>query len=74
LAVLEEIMDEKGLYTKYKITYPDGKPVSGYCFVLKPEKDPAARAAMAAYAEHTDNWRLRRDINDYLAWLEATDA
>lgn len=40
------------------------------CFVLRPEKDPAARAALKAYAKATDNKVLARDLTDWLASLK----
>lgn len=53
----------KGLYNKYKIINREtGKEVEGQYFVLKPEKDPAARAALEAYASATNNEQLEQDI------------
>ena len=58
--------DTKGLYTKYIITKADGTPVNDRCFILKPDKDPAAVAALHAYAAATDDEQLR---NDLYAWI-----
>lgn len=52
-----------GLYGKYEVT-KDGEPVED-CFVLRPERDPAAAIALAVYAEVTDNDQLRADLR---AW------
>ncbi len=38
------------------------------CFVLRPDKDPAAVAAIRAYAAATDNKNLASDI---LQWIGA---
>lgn len=53
-----------GLYAKYEVR-EDGQPVED-CFVLEPETDSAARVALAAYAGHTDDEALRRDLNEWL--------
>ena len=45
-------MNEDRLYAKYTVTRNDGKPDDGRrYFVLSPDTDPAARAALAAYAD-----------------------
>lgn len=63
--------EDRGLYMKYVITKTDtGKPVEGSYFILKPDNDPAARAAMSAYAEATDNQKLRDDLRAWVADLE----
>lgn len=54
--------DQKGLYGKYIITKVDGTTVSDRCFILKPDKDPAAVKALQAYAAATDNEYLRNDL------------
>lgn len=58
--------DKKGLYGKYIITRADGTPVNDRCFVLKPDKDPAAAKALQAYAAATDDEQLRDDL---YAWV-----
>jgi len=59
---------ERGLYEKYEVLR-DGKPLEGM-FVLRPETDEAAREAILAYADATDNEELAEDlrlwINRYL--------
>ncbi|TYA10972.1 hypothetical protein FRY98_24715 [Paenibacillus faecis] len=58
----------KGLYNKYQIINREtGREVEGDYFVLKPATDPAARAALEAYAEATNNENLKVDL---FAWLE----
>lgn len=58
--------DTKGLYGKYIITRSDGTPVNGRCFILRPDKDPAAVTALQAYAAATDDEQLRDDL---YAWV-----
>ncbi|MEC0167400.1 hypothetical protein [Paenibacillus graminis] len=60
---------DKGLYNKYLIFKQNGNKVDGDCFVLRPTKDPAARAALMAYAEATDNQQLAMDITVWLSNL-----
>lgn len=63
---------EQGLYGKYTVL-KDGQRQRN-CFVLKPRSDPAARAALEAYADATDDEALEEDIRDWLkeerAWQE----
>lgn len=40
------------------------------CFVLRPDKDPAAIAALTAYAKATENKQLAEDI---LSWITPDD-
>lgn len=59
--------NSKGLYNKYQIINREtGKEVEGERFVLNPLSDPAARAALEAYARATSNEQLEQDI---YAWL-----
>src|SRR5690554_792173 len=59
----------KGLFNKYQIINREtGEEVEGQYFVLKPEKDHAARAALEKYAEITNNEQLEQDI---YAWLHS---
>lgn len=51
-----------GLRKKYRVyKAKDNTPVED-CFVLRPEKDPAARIALEAYAKATDNKALSEEI------------
>lgn len=60
-------MNNQGLYNKYQIINREtGEEAQGEYFVLKPANDPAARAALRAYARVTDNDQLSEDIT---AWL-----
>ena len=62
---------KKGLYGKYIIEKADGTPLEGFYFVLKPETDVAARAALRTYIEVTDNQKLAEDLAVTLeAWGE----
>lgn len=58
------LSDDKpdGLRQKYRVyKAKDNTPVED-CFVLRPEKDPAARIALEAYAKATENKVLAEDI------------
>lgn len=53
--------NERGLYSKYEIA-KNGEPLDGSCFVLRPDRDPAAVEALRAYAAATPNKDLAQDI------------
>jgi len=53
---------QEGLYRKYDVR-KDGETVED-CFVLEPDEDRAARAALRAYADVTDNDDLAADIRE----------
>jgi hypothetical protein len=57
---------DKGLHVKYNVTKVDTGELVGNCFVLRPDKDPAAVEALKAYAAATDNLQLKNDI---LNWI-----
>lgn len=60
--------ERAGLYGKYTVfKNEDGSPVTN-CFVLRPAEDPAAVAALRAYAATTDNAELADDI---INWVSA---
>lgn len=59
-----------GLKTKYIVRKADTGEAVENCFVLRPEKDPAAVAAIRAYAEATDNNALAADL---LRWIGKPD-
>lgn len=65
--------DKRGLYGKYIITKSDGTPVNDRCFVLKPDKDPAAVKALRAYAATTDDEQLRNDLYAWVGVPESCD-
>ena len=55
-----------GLYGKYTVyKNKDGSLVTD-CFILRPAKDPAAVAALRAYAAATDNAELSADIVNWV--------
>ncbi|MBQ6274449.1 MAG: hypothetical protein IJK63_09525 [Oscillospiraceae bacterium] len=59
--------DYDGLKRKYVVLKADTGAVVENCFVLRPEKDCAAREALLAYANSTGNKVLAKDI---MAWLD----
>ena len=60
--------ERAGLYGKYTVyKNKDGSLVTD-CFILRPAKDPAAVAALRAYAATTDNAELSADI---IIWVGA---
>lgn len=61
-----------GLYDKYEVR-KDGEPI-GDCFVLEPENDPAAAAALRTYAQATDDPELREDLREWLDGIRGGDA
>lgn len=58
--------EDKGLTHKYDVRKADTGEVVENCFVLRPDKDPAAVAALRAYAESTDNAALAADIINWI--------
>lgn len=61
-------MEKQGLAFKYEVYEMSTGDVVEDCFVLRPQKDKAAREAMFAYAYATDNKELAADI---FCWLES---
>lgn len=61
------LSEKMGLYSKYRVTEAGKGEVAG-CFVLRPEKDPAARIALGAYAHAVkeENLLLYKDLTDWL--------
>jgi hypothetical protein len=56
-------MTKYGLYNKYTVINKEtGEETTDRLFILKPDKDPAARAALKAYAAATDNEKLAKDL------------
>lgn len=63
-------MDEKGLYDKYiVIENSTGEEVTEV-FVLKPDTDPIAIAALQKYAELTSNKELESNLSVWIETLE----
>ena len=60
--------ERAGLYGKYTVyKNKDGSLVTD-CFILRPAKDPAAVAALRAYAAATDNAELAADIINWVGF------
>ena len=55
-----------GLKVKYKVFKISDHSIVEECFVLRPGKDPAARAALLAYADATENTALADDIRRWI--------
>ena len=54
--------EEFGLYEKYEV-YEDGERVEN-CFVVEPQSDEAARAAIRKYASETWDSALADDLRE----------
>lgn len=59
--------DTDGLKRKYIVLKSDTGESVENCFVLRPDKDEAAIAALLAYAEATENQVLAADIRKWLS-------
>lgn len=64
----DSVAQESGLHQKYEVN-KDGEPVED-CFVLEPESDEAALAALKEYALETDNHFLAADLADWIAEID----
>lgn len=64
--------EPKGLFIKYTVTKNDtGEGVDG-CFVLRPDKDPAAIHAILAYADYCENVQGKTELaEDLRKWMTA---
>lgn len=62
--------DGNGLRHKYKVFKADTGEAIENCFVLRPDRDRAARDALRAYIVSTENLDLARDLDDWLHTLE----
>ena len=58
--------ERAGLYGKYTVYKNKDGSLATDCFVLCPAKDPAAVAALRAYAATTDNAELAADIINWV--------
>ena len=56
----------KGLKRKFLVFKSDSGEMVENCFVLRPDKDPAAVSALRAYADATDNKVLSADIINWV--------
>lgn len=67
-------MDDPGLYGKYTVVNNEtGEQVTD-CFVLRPEHDRAARAALYVYGTRCGNVALRDDLHAWVLRLEGLGA
>lgn len=65
-AFLHPIDAYKGLKAKYLVFKADTGAKVDNCFILRPDKDPVAVAALRAYASATDNEILAEDIYNWV--------
>lgn len=65
-AFLHPVDTYKGLKAKYLVFKADTGEKVDNCFVLRPDKDPAAVEAIRAYARATDNETLAEDIYNWV--------
>lgn len=79
-AFLHPIDAYKGLKAKYLVFKADTGEMVENCFVLRPDKDPAAVEALRAYANATDNKTLAEDIYSWVGkgepaqeWIPVTE-
>ena len=79
-AFLHPVDAYKGLKAKYLVFKADTGERVGNCFVLCPDKDPAAVEAIRAYARATDNETLAEDIYNWVGkgepvqeWISVKD-
>lgn len=56
----------QGLYGKYTVTNNETGEVVTACFVLRPDRDAAARKALWCYAAATEDTQLSRDIERWM--------
>lgn len=79
-AFLHPVVAHKGLKAKYLVFgAASGREIKN-CFVLRPDKDPAAVEALRAYASATDNETLAEDIYNWVGkgnpvqkWISVKD-
>lgn len=60
----------EGLYVKYNVRKVDTGELVNNCFVLRPDRDKAAIAALKAYAAATENKQLAEDIRKWIDTIE----
>ena len=79
-AFLHPVDAYKGLKAKYLVFKADTGERVGNCFVLRPDKDPAALEAIRAYASATYNETLAEDIYNWVGkgepaqeWISVED-
>lgn len=55
-----------GLYPKFEVKSTNTGEIVGDCFVLRPDRDPAAIEAILAYAQATENKQLQEDLIEWV--------
>ena len=60
---------QDGLYSKYFVIKTETGEIVQDCFVLRPQKDKAAVAALLLYAEETESQELSSDIRGWLSTI-----
>lgn len=60
----------KGLKRKYIVFKSDTGETVENCFVLRPDKDSAARVALRAYANATENKTLAKDLINWVGGID----
>lgn len=64
---------QDGLYSKYFVIKTETGEIVQDCFVLRPQKDKAAVAALLLYAKETENQELSADIRGWLSTIIPAD-
>ena len=77
-AFLHPIDAYKGLKAKYLVFKADTGEKVDNCFILRPDKEPAAVEGLRAYARTTDNETLADDIYNWVGkpvqeWIPVTE-
>lgn len=68
---MKRVDSERGLYGKYDIyKHETGEEVKGPAFVLRPDRDEAARLAIRFYAIFTENEALASDLRQWMNEIE----
>ena len=71
--------DQKGLYSKFVVYENDARGLGGLgmevtdCFVLRPEQDASALAALMHYAALTPNEELAADLEAWIRSIQRAD-
>ena len=69
----KQLSNYDGLKAKYIVFKASNGMLVDNCFVLRPEKDNAAVAALATYADTTENQILAADIRKWLSTIITTE-
>ena len=64
------INSERGIYIKYDVRKVETGEMVFDCFVLRPDRDAAARDALRFYAKVTSNRALAANLLDWIRQLE----